>query len=91
MTERVHLRGVGDQICVADADFLVVFVRVHGDQLDIHIAQLDVRVVVVDVLNDGCTVRRCGPPRGGHHVVVAPLVVPQTRLVGDPGVGVFGG
>ena len=91
VTERGHLRGVGDQICVADADFLVVFVRVHGDQLDIHVAQLDVRVVVVDVLNDGCTVRGCGPPRGGHHVVVAPLVVPQTRLVGDPVIGVFGG
>ena len=75
-SKRAHFRRVGDQVRVAHADFLVVFVRVHGDQLDVHVAELDVRIVVVDVLHDGRAVRGCRPSRGGHHVVIAPLVVP---------------
>ncbi len=49
---------------------LVVFVGSTGISWT-SIAQLDVRAVVVDVLNDGAPLRGSRPPRGGHHVVVA--------------------
>ena len=90
MPECTHLRGICDEVCIANAGLLVVFSRIRGDNLDIHIAQRDVSVVVLDVLYDRRAVRALSPSRGRHHVVVDPLVVPQTRLIRDPRVGILG-
>ena len=78
ITECAHLRGICDEVCIANAGLLVVFSRIRGDNLDIHITQCDVSVVVVDVLHDRRAICALSPSRGRHHVVVDPLVVPQT-------------
>ena len=78
MPECTHLRGICDEVCIANTGLLVVFGRIRGDNLDIHITQRDVSVVVVDVLHDRRAIRALSPSRGHHHVVVDPLVVPQT-------------
>ena len=88
--EGAHLRGVRDEVRVAHTGPLVIFGGVSGDDLNIHVAQRDVGVVVVDVLHDRRAVRALRPLRGRHHVVVDPLVVPQAGLVRDPLVGVLG-
>ena len=75
--EGAHLRGVRDEVRVAHTGSLVILGGVGGDDLNVHVAQCDVGVIVVDVLHDRCAVRALRPPCGGHHVVVAPLVVPQ--------------
>ena len=48
------------------------------------------RVVAVDFLHELGSVGLLRPLSSIHHVVVDPLVVPQTIGVGDPLVGVFG-
>ena len=47
-------------------------------------------VVAVDLLHELGSVGLLRPLGGVHHVVIDPLVVPQTIGVGDPLVGVFG-
>ena len=90
MPKCTHLRGICDEVCVANAGLLIALFGIRGDNLDIHIAQRDVSVVVVDVLHDRRAIRTVSPSRGRHHVVVDPLVIPQTRLIRDPGVGILG-
>ena len=80
-----HEVGVG---CSRD---LVLFFGVEGDQLHVHVAERDVGVVAVDVLDELGAVGCFGPVGGLDHVVVDPLVVPEAVGVGDPAVGVFGG
>ena len=90
MPEGTHLRGICDEVRIAHAGLLVVFSRIRGDDLNIHITQGDVGVVVLDVLHDRGSVRALSPSRGRHHVVVDPLVVPQAGLIRDPRIGILG-
>ena len=90
MPEGTHLRGICDEVRIAHAGLLVVFSRIRGDDLNIHITQRDVGVVVLDVLHDRGSVRTLSPSRGRHHVVVDPLVVPQAGLIRDPRIGILG-
>ena len=50
--ERAHLGRIRDEVCVAHPCLLVVFSGIRGENLDIHITQRDVSVVVMDVLHD---------------------------------------
>ena len=88
--EGTHLRAPPHEVRIGGPLDLVRLLGVEGDQLDVHVTQLDVGVVAVDLLHELGSVGLLRPLSSIHHVVVDPLVVPQTIGVGDPLVGVFG-
>ena len=88
--EGAHLRTPPHEVRIGRALHLVGFLGIEGDELDVHVTQLDVGVVAVDLLHELGSVGLLCPLCGVHHIVVDPLVVPQTIGVGDPLVGVFG-
>ena len=84
------LRAPPHEVRVRGSLLLVILFGVEGDDLDIHVTQLHVRVIAVGVLDELRSVGIVRPLRGVDHVVVDPLVIPQPVRVRDPLVGVFG-
>ena len=73
--ESADLRTPPHEVRVRGPFLLVILFGVEGDDLDVHVTQLHVRVIAVGVLNELRSVGIVRPLRGVDHVVVDPLVV----------------
>ena len=66
-----------EQVRIANGVTLIGLLGIKGNELNVHVAELHVRVVVPYVLDELRAVAALCPGGGGNHAVIDPLVVPE--------------
>ena len=66
-----------EQVRIANGVTLIGLLGIKGNELDVHVAELHVRVVVPYMLDELRAVAALRPGGGGNHAVIDPLVVPE--------------
>jgi len=66
-----------EQVRIANGVALIGLLGIKGNELNVHVTKLHVRVVVPYVLDELRAVAALRPGRGGNHAVIDPLIVPE--------------
>ena len=66
-----------EQVRIANGMTLIGLLGIKGNELNVHVTELHVRVVVPYVLDDLRAVAALCPGGGGNHAVIDPLIVPE--------------
>ena len=66
-----------EQVRIANGMTPIGLLGIKGNELNVHVTKLHVRVVVPYVLDELRAVAALRPGRGGNHAVIDPLIVPE--------------